>query len=733
MFAGNRFTLAMSLRMLPAAILFLGFIHAQPAQRPKIGIALEGGGAKGLAHISVLQWIEDHRIPVDFIAGTSMGGLIAGFYAIGYRPAQIREIVDGIDWNAVLSGSLPYQDLSYRRKEDMRAYPNFLELGLRGGLSLPGGLNSGQSVLSLFDRYMFPYSAGVNFDDLPIPFRCVATNLVSGKPKIFSEGPLADALRATMAIPGVFAPVRQNGEILADGGLLDNLPTDVAKHMGADIVIGVHLNVGPVNPKKLRSALEVARGATDVMIDANVYRGIELSDILITIDVSGFDTLDFGRAAQIIPKGYEAAQSKANILSRLSLDQPDWNAYLARRESRRVQSAPPPQFIEVRGTTPHLAGQIEEALSQNVGKPVDDSKIREQITELMGLGRSASIGYSMIERGGKPGLLISVEEKLHSPPWLKPGFEINGSDPRNVGFTFASRITFLDTGGYRSEARIDLAAGSTYGIRAEYYHPFTPRTRWFIAPAIFASNSALNLYLGETLLAEYRETNAGGGIDLGYNFDRFTELRVGYTLGYMNLSRRIGSPVLESLSGRTGAAAIRLGIDHLDNPIVPRRGTALFGNGQWVDANPGAKQQFPSSQLEFAGFLQLSKPASLYTLAEGGTTFGYHQTGLPQFSLGGPSRLAAFGVGQYLVNQYFYFRLGYLHRIAELPAFLGKGIYVTGEYEIAKPYGVLARPSLPTDGAIGLVAHTLIGPLLVGGAVGNGGNQKFFFNLGRLF
>src|SRR5262249_36220185 len=154
--------------------------------RPKIGVALEGGGAKGLAHITVLQWLEDNHIPVDFIAGTSMGGLIAGFYATGYRPKEIENIIDQIDWGAVLSGAIPYRDLSFRRKEDLRAYPNSLELGLRDGLSLPSGLNSGQSVRVLFDRYMLPYSGLKSFDDLPIPFRCVATNLVSGKEKVFS-------------------------------------------------------------------------------------------------------------------------------------------------------------------------------------------------------------------------------------------------------------------------------------------------------------------------------------------------------------------------------------------------------------------------------------------------------------------------------------------------------------------------------------------------------------------
>src|SRR4051794_11645356 len=276
-----------------------------PTHRPTVGVALQGGGAKGLAHIGLLQWLEDHRIPVDYLAGTSMGGLIGGLYATGRHPGEIRQIIDTIDWNDVLTGATPYRDLAFRRKEDLRAFPNPLEIGLRGGLSPPSGLNSGQSVRVLMDRYVLPYSSQRDFNELPIPFRCVATNLVTGKAEVFKSGSLASALRATMSIPGVFAPVKQDGKVYADGGLLNNLPTDVVRQMGADIVIGVHLSTGPAVPSQFRSLFGVASASSDVMIDANELRGMELADILITVDVAGYTTLDFSRADKIVPQGYK--------------------------------------------------------------------------------------------------------------------------------------------------------------------------------------------------------------------------------------------------------------------------------------------------------------------------------------------------------------------------------------------------------------------------------------------
>jgi predicted acylesterase/phospholipase RssA len=211
--------------------------HADPSPtgRLRIGVALEGGGALGLAHVGVLQWFEEHHVPVDYVAGTSMGGLVGGFCATGTDATQLRDLIQSINWNQILSGQTPYEDLSYRRKEDQRAYPNSLVLGLRAGISLPGGLNAGHQISLLIDRITLPYYDEKSFNDLPTPFRCVATDLVSGKQVVLTGGPLGEALRASMAIPAVFTPVYRDNQVLVDGGLINNLPTDVVKQLGADI------------------------------------------------------------------------------------------------------------------------------------------------------------------------------------------------------------------------------------------------------------------------------------------------------------------------------------------------------------------------------------------------------------------------------------------------------------------------------------------------------------------
>src|SRR5437016_9244811 len=196
----RRMVFILLLLLLPGALRAQQNAAARP--RPKIGVALEGGGAMGLAHIGVLKWFEEHHIPVDYIAGTSMGGLVGGLYAIGKSPDELQEIVSQQNWDLIIGGKTPYQDLSYRRKEDARDYPTFIQLGLKKGISLPAGLNAGHQISLLIDRETLPYADLKSFDDLPTPYRCVATDLVSGKEVVFSDGSLSQAMRATMSIPG---------------------------------------------------------------------------------------------------------------------------------------------------------------------------------------------------------------------------------------------------------------------------------------------------------------------------------------------------------------------------------------------------------------------------------------------------------------------------------------------------------------------------------------------------
>ncbi|WP_433984325.1 patatin-like phospholipase family protein [Tunturiibacter empetritectus] len=316
--------------------------EASPVLRhhPRVALVLEGGGALGFAHIGVLQYLEQHHIPIDLIVGTSMGGLVGGLYATGRSPDEIRNLVQNIDWDRAIGGRTPFPDLSYRRKQDRVEYPNRLEFGLRHGLSLPEGLNTGQQVGLILDAATLADYNLKSFDDLPTPFRCVATNMNTGRAHVFDNGSLARALRATMSIPALFVPVVIDGVTYTDGAAVDNLPVDVAKANGADIIIASYLDNTGGPQTTPGSFLATTGNFVSIAIAANEMRSLEAADILITSKLQGFTSTMFPKSAEIIPKGVTAAEAKAKLLDRFSVSDAEWAAYRAQRNSAAKPNRP---------------------------------------------------------------------------------------------------------------------------------------------------------------------------------------------------------------------------------------------------------------------------------------------------------------------------------------------------------------------------------------------------------
>jgi len=718
-------------------LLVPGFLLAQqnpaPRPRPKIGLALEGGGAMGLAHIGVLKWFEEHHIPVDYVAGTSMGGLVGGFYATGMSPDELKTLIDGMDWRKILSDRTPFEELSFRRKEDQRAYPNSLIFGLRHGLSLPAGLNAGHQIALIIDRVTLPYNDMPSFDALPVPFRCVATDLVSRKPYVFKDGSLAVALRATMSIPGAFAPVHDGNAVFVDGGLLDNLPTDVVRQMGAEIVIAVHLETAPPEGKDIQSAFTVLDQSLHVILEESELRSLAQADAVISVPLAQFHTVDYAKSAQIMKLGYEAASSRARLLEAFALDDADWQEHQGMRTALKRSDIPVPQFIEVEGTNAHEATDVTRYVKRFQGKPLEPEKLDEVLTRLTGVGRYDSAGYRLIEKNGQTGLLIQVIEKNNAPPMFQTAFEVDGSQSGNVDFTMGTRFTFMDVAGFRSEWRTDLLLGNTYGIQMELFRPFHAEGRWFFAPHADASDTTFPIYAKNDPLADYRIYRVNIGGDIGYSFGRSSELRFGYEVISLNTELRLGAREIPSVAGRAGQARLHYLLDHTDDPVIPRRGFSAETNFRWFDQSPGANGGFPSMDLKLGYFQPITKPASLFVESEGGTTFGATSTGVPQFFLGGPVRLSAYGQNEFQGNQYYLFRAGYMHDLLTLPPFLGKKVYAVGAYEIGKMYGVTTGTEFPNDVAAGFLAETAVGPFFIGGSVGDSGHRKWFFQLGRVF
>ena len=701
--------------------------------RPRIGLALQGGGAKGFAHIGVLRWLEENRIPADLIAGTSMGGLIGGFYATGKSPAELRNLIGTLNWNELIGGQPPYPLLSFRRKEDQRAYPNQLEFGLRNGFGLPGGLNSGQGIDLLLDRLTLPYYNLESFDDLPIPFRCVAVDLVSGEEVVFSKGSLRDALRATMSLPAIFPPLSRDGRIYADGGILNNLPVAAAKDMGADQVIAVNLDVGGYDPKNLGSLVGVMGRSIDVMMDANLVHSLKLADLVIRVDVRNYTTLDFKASEEIIQRGYEAAEAMRAELTKYSLPEEEWSQYVMGRESRKRTEIPIPQFLTVAGVRPSLANSIAEDLVSFSGHPLDPAQLEKQIYGIWGQGRYDSIDYGLVKDGGQTGLLISPEEKKHSPPSLNLNIDIDGSDVGLIRFGLGARLIMLDLWGYRSESRTDFSFGNRNLIATEYYRAVARSPHWFVAPRAYAGNSLLDIYYKGDRISEYRVSRSGLGIDGGYRFNRTTEVRVGQDFSWYKAHLRTGTDTIDDYSHYASVSS--LGIRYLgqDEAIVPRRGIRIDADARWFSSRPYNGSGFPSAEAKISWFLPVSQPGSVFISGAGGTAFGRDDLGLLAFSLGGILKLGAYGKNELLGNQYYLLTAGYLHRIASLPPLIGREIYASGWYQLGKMYGLPDFPRYPMDVSGGLIVRTILGPIFLGGSWGDSGHRKLYFGLGAIF
>ena len=453
------------------SFLLLLFFSISPAvaeetaqSRPRIGLALGGGSAIGFAHIGVLQWLEENHIPVDYVAGTSMGGLLGGCYAMGMSPAEIEQLVKNLNWDRLFDSTPPFHTLDFRRKEDKLDYPGEIMIGLKDKLYLPNGLSI-YRVNLLLSRLALPYSTLRSFDELPIPYRCVATDIRNSEKVVLGDGSLAEAMRATMSIPGAFAPVEREGRLLVDGGLVDNVPADVAKAMGADVVIAVNCNQSNVH-KDLRRVDEMLMSSINTLTNENVKHSLQLADIVLNIQSGELSSFAWDAADQFIAAGYRAAEAQGAELKRLAVDPEMWQAYLHKRFERKRLQTPVPRALEIRGTHPSNHAEIEARLLPFIGKPIDTTALEAALIDIMGSGFYENLRYEVILRDQTPTLLITVQEMAYGPPFVRYILQMNFVGDR-ADVNLRSRIAAYNLAGDRSELRTDLALGTAPALKAE--------------------------------------------------------------------------------------------------------------------------------------------------------------------------------------------------------------------------------------------------------------------------
>jgi NTE family protein len=706
-------------------------------ERSRIGLALSGGGALGLTEIGVIKWMEENHIPVDRIAGTSMGGIIGSMYATGMTPAEIQTFAEKIDWDAAFLPEPGYTELSYRRKQDRRDFVVAAPLGLKHGLKGPNGLNSGQAAGLLLDRIAFAEAGITDFDDLPIPFRCVATDMQSGEAIVLHEGFLADAVRASMAIPGVFTPVELNGRILADGGMVQNIPVETVRDMGADAVIAVELHFPPADIGQLGTLVGVLSRAIDVMITQNEHHSLALAKAKVRVDMKGFAITDYNRVDELVQLGYKAAASQAaELLPYAITDSAEWQRYLDQRNARKPVPMTRIDKVVVAGADSDTDRRIQHKVARSVQGSLDLPHLETQLTRIAGEGQFDRLGYEGFTQNGVPALRVTAHEKTYGPPFIDLAVNVEGSGVAAFDFSAGTRITFMDLFHRGGEWRSDLLFGSSNLAATEYYQPLG-QSRVFVAPYVFVSKWARNSFSGLTRIAVFGDERAGGGFDIGFDSGRHSEFRIGYELFEGKLAPLIGAAGLPIVHGSTGEFRARFVWDGQDSPSVPSRGSRIVATATRVLQSPGLAHPIGQVDVQSSNFVRLGDKTSLFFDASGGTTFHGSAGPFQVFSLGGPFRLGAYLPDEFLGNHYAYASLGFRRELYRLPQLIGRKIYWGGWYEAGSAFGnqINSQGPVVVRGTfnLGVIADTIVGPIALAGSVSPTGQSRVNFSIGRLF
>lgn len=708
--------------------------EASPTPRPLVGIALGGGSARGMAHAGVLQWLEEHHIPVDRIAGNSTGALMGASYATGLSAEDLKTFLRTADWDTILRPDIPYPLKSYRRKEDDRDYSVKLEAGLRHGLRLQSGINPGHHLGLTVSRILLPYSGVSDFDDLPIPFRCVATDLEKGEVVVFDHGPLAPAVRASMSLPGSYDPVRLDGRLFADGGILNNVPVDVVEDMGADVVIAVR--VGPKAEEQVPETIGgIANRSITLMMQALERPRLRRAEVVILPDLEGLTAADFRKSDEFALRGYQAAEAKKDALLPYALDDDAWKTYRSRVEARKKLGREPVSFVQVNGVSDGAGVQISQHLVRHVGTNPKAADIEVDLNHIIGLGRYASATYGRRVIGDTVGLDVGIRDKSYGPPFVRFALDVNNED-KDVSLSLGSRITLMDVTGLGSEWRFDASVGSTLAIGTEFYQPLGGKRPLhggaFISPRARYARTSENLYEADDLVAIYARQRAGAGLDIGWNSGGSTRFRVGYDIAYLRSVTRVGDPDLPRTSGSEQALRARFDYDGRDAAYLAGRGARLTGTAQWFLEAPEAPRRFGTAEGGFLAARPVWGEKVLSLTMEGGLSFGGDAPILHQFGLGGPFRLGAYPPYAFRGPRYLLGSLTYKIPVGRLPKLLGGRMYVETLVESGSVFDDPSRARFKSSFTGGLASDTLMGPFFVGASVGQGGETRIYFMIGRL-
>ena len=711
---------------------------ASPPDRPRIGLALSGGGARGFAHVGVLKVLESLRVPLDCIAGTSAGAAVGAAYAMGLSPEEIEQRLRAANWDGDMFDDSPDRtELPYRAKNPSRSVPIGVTLGIGAdGLKGPTGVVAGQKVELFLHRMLGTGEEFSDFDRLPLPFRAVATDLVSGGMVAQRRGSLVRAVRASMAVPSAFAPVSQDGQLLVDGGLSQNLPVGVVRETCApDVVIAVNIGSPLLKEAELGSLFGVALQVVSILMERNVAESLASlgpQDVLITPDIQGITAVDFAKGVEGIPAGEAATRAAAPRLQALAMEASAYATWQAERQSRRAvpRAVHRVRVSELRFVNPGFVARPDgEMVPPRV--PEIDS-LHQRIRRWSASGDFTQIGYSVRPEGDGWTLWLDPKEKPWGPDYLQVGFAGSSDTNANAEFSVqaALRRTWLNRWG--AEWLTVAQFGRERGIFTEWFQPLGVGARWYLMPRAGTSSKPLRIFSGREAVAEYTLRRSEAELALGVQ-GTLGDARLGLVSANLRAYPRHGQFVSGSRSNDISGLRLAFDVDTLDSVDFPRRGQAASLNAFVAQGDAGASTRYRRTDYDLLSVSSQGRHTWRGRL-HGGRVLSEGPGLSDAIAAGGFLNLSGYQPGQFLGSEIAVAQLGYYLQMAPLPRPFGSGLYAGVSLEgasIRRPLGT-TEPRLERFGlALYVGAATGLGPAYLGLGLGQDGNRAIYLFLGR--
>jgi len=722
--------------LLVICILSTGSSSAAETARPKIGLVLGGGGAKGAAHIGVLKVLEEQKIPVDYVAGTSMGAIVGALYASGLTAGELEKVLTSIDWTDVFSGDPDRRDIDYRRKAEDYQNLTKLSVGIKDGkVVTPKGIIKDQKVNVLFETLMLHTSDIDNFDNLPIPYRAVAVDLETGDMVVLKGGRLADAARASMSVPGAFPPIELNGRLLIDGGIVRNLPVDIVREMGADIIICSDVDKPMAAREDLGGSLSILNQMIDIMMKKNVKEQVKTlgpQDVYINPDLGPLGSGDFDKAAEIARLGEKAAREKIDSLKRYSASESEYAAFTARHHREIVTEVKVAGVkIEVEGESKISKDYVASRLTVKPGDTVDIEQMKSQAGIVYGTGDFERVDMQVQKQQDGYDLVVKARERSWGPNYLRVGIalesDFKGSSSYNILVDYTRR--WINSLGAEWKTQVNL--GSPTGVYSEFYQPLSVSRLFFISPHVEWKQNPVDIYDGHNRVAEYRITSYEGGLDFGIQPWMYGEARVGVQFGKFRASSISGDIDLPSDNITRGAIVVQGRLDQLDNVNFPNNGyLAQFRSISSLKAL-GSDDDYNKVQGSILGAFTVRKQTVLASFAAGsyiGKKLPFYDT----LTLGGIYNLSGLYTGQLRGQAMAIGKLITYHKVGS--SFIGD-VYFGGTLESGniwqKDEKKFDIDNLRLAGSVFIGYDTIFGPLYLAFGHADGGYNAGYFYLGR--